>query len=88
MIVQQVNEYLQIKVTFLVAPECVQVEESFATRGTHQPHLRCTLHTCAQIVACEVDGPSLQPSTQHQYTLLTPHQLNAKGLHVGGESFL
>ena len=66
------NHYLQIKMTFLVASECVQVEEWFATRGTHQPHPRFTLHTCTQMVAHEVNGPSLQPSTWHLYTHLTP----------------
>ena len=64
--------YLLIKMTILVVLECVWVEEWSATRGTHQPHLKYTLCTCVQIVACEVDGPSVQPSTWHLYTLLTP----------------
>ena len=33
---------------------------------------RCTFLTWAQIAACEVDGPSLQPSTQHWYTCFVP----------------
>ena len=31
-----------------------------------------TFLTWAQMVACEVDGPSLQPSTQHLHTHLIP----------------
>ena len=42
-----------------------------------------SLHTCEQMAACEVDGPSLHPSTWHLYTLLMP-QLQVKGCHVGG----
>ena len=66
----QYSHYLQIKMTFLVVLESVWVEEWFATRGTTNPTAKCTMHTCVQIVACEVDGPSLQPSTWHLYTLL------------------
>ena len=60
---------LLVQVTFLVMPEGVQVEEGFVARGTCQPQPRYSLHMCAQIVACEVDGPSVQPSTWHLYTL-------------------
>ena len=52
-------------------------------RGHTNPTCKCTLHTCVQMVAQEVDGPSLQPSTWHLYILLTPPQLNMKELHVG-----
>ena len=35
-------------VTFLVMPEGIQVEESFSTRGTHQPHPQMlSAHMCA-----------------------------------------
>ena len=80
--------YLQIKVTFLVVPECIWVEERFATRGTHQPHpQKHSVHMCA-------DGGtwgwwSLH-ATFNLASILCLHapQLNAKGLHVDGESFL
>ena len=42
-------------------------------QGEHtNPTPKWTFLTWAQIVAHEVDGPSLQPSTQHLYTCLTP----------------
>ena len=42
-------------------------------QGEHtNPTPKWTFLTWAQIVACEVDGPSLQPSTWHLYTHLMP----------------
>ena len=86
---QQVQHpYLQISMTLFVVLECVQVEEGFATRGTHQPTPKCTLWTCAQVVAHEVDGPSFQPSTQHWYTHLIPPNWMQRGcIFVGRVSF-
>ena len=47
-------------------PEDVQIEEGFAAEWAHQPHSQaCTFLIWAQRAACEVDGPSLQPSTWH-----------------------
>ena len=69
---------------FLVAPESVLVEERFAAGGAHQPHPRCTLHTCAQMVAWEVDGPSLQPLTWHWYTHLMPPSWIQRGCILAG----
>ena len=40
--------------------------------GHTNPTPRCTFLTWAWTVACEVDGPSLQPSTWHWYTHLVP----------------
>ena len=51
--------------SFLVAPQDVQIEEGLATKGAHQPHPRCTFLMWVQTAAREVDGPSLQPSTWH-----------------------
>ena len=41
-------------------------------KGHNNPTTKCTLHTYTEMVAHEVDGPSLQPSTWHWYTHLTP----------------
>ena len=48
-----------------VMPEGIQVEKSLVAGRTCQPHPKWSPCTCAQIVAHEVVGPSLQPSTQH-----------------------
>ena len=46
---------------------------------TQTPLPKCTLHMYAQIVAHEVDGPPVQPSTQHLYTLLMPPNWRWRG---------
>ena len=58
------------------------MKKDLLQQGHTNPTPKCTLCMYAQMVAQEVDGPSLQPSTWHQYTCLTPPKLNTKGLHV------
>ena len=41
---------------------------------------KCSLCTCVQIAACKVDGPSVQPSTWHLYTLLMPPNCRQRGV--------
>ena len=41
--------------------------------GHTNPTPKCTLHTCAQIEACEVDSASVQSSIQHLYTFDAPN---------------
>ena len=72
--------YREITNDFSCDAEGVQTEDGFVTRGTCQPHARCSLHTCAQMVACDVDGLSVQPSTWHLYTLLILPNLRQRGI--------
>ena len=48
------------------------LKKDLLQRGYTNPTPKCTLHMWVQMVACKVDGPSLQPSTWHLYTLLMP----------------
>ena len=41
------------------------LKKDLLQRGHTNPTPKCTFCTCAQMVAWEVDGPSLQPSTWH-----------------------
>ena len=70
-------------VTPFVMSEGIWVDKCFGTRGTCQPHPQCSLHTCVHIAAHGVDGPYMQPSTQHLYTLLMPPHLKVKGYCAG-----
>ena len=54
--------------------------------GHTNPTPRCTFLTWAQIAACEVDGPSLQPSTWHWYTHLAPPSWILRGCMSAGMS--
>ena len=78
--------YLQINVTLLVMPEGVRVEKGTVAKGAHQPHPKCTLHMCVQMVAWEIDGPSLQPAIWHLYTLLMPPNWMQRGCILAGIS--
>ena len=49
-----------------------RLKKDLLQEGHTNPTPRCTLHTCVQMITWEVDGPSLQPSTWHQYTHLMP----------------
>ena len=51
--------------SLLVMPEDIQIEEGFAAEWAHQPHSQMHFSNKGATAACEVDGPSLQPSTQH-----------------------
>ena len=72
------------KMTFLVAPDCPDWRRICHRWDTPTPLSNAL---CMQIVACEVDGPLVQPSTWHLYTLLTPPS-EGKGLHMGRDSLL
>ena len=48
------------------------------------PILNGALCTCTQIVVCEVDGLSLQPSTWHLYTLLMPPNCRQRSVILVG----
>ena len=47
---------------------------------------KCTFCTWALMVACEVDGPSLQPSTQHWYMCFVPPTWTLRGCMWAGMS--
>ena len=54
---------------------CLKVsglKKDLLQRGNTNPTAKCTVCTWAHMVTWEVDGPSLQPSTWHLYTLLMP----------------
>ena len=74
--------------TFLVASECIWIEEWFATRGTHQPqplvhsvHMSTESGTWGWWPLCA----TFNLASIHPFD--TP-QLDAKGLHVGSDSLL
>ena len=67
--------------------EITRLKKDLLQEGHTNPTPKCTLLTCVQMVACEVYGPSLQPSTWYWYTHLMP-PLNMKGLHIGGDGLL
>ena len=68
--------------------ESIWVEEGLAARGAHQPHPQVHFaNMCMEIVAWEIDGPSLQPSTQHQYTHLMPPSWMQRGCIWVGMAF-
>ena len=48
------------------------LKKDLLQRGHTNPTTKCTFHMWVQMVVQEVDGPSLQPSTWHLYTLLMP----------------
>ena len=50
---------------FLVMPKEIRVEKRFTVEWAHQPHSKVHFPHMAQMATCEVDVPSLQPSTQH-----------------------
>ena len=63
-----------------VMSEGVWIKEGFVTRGHANLTPMCSLHMCAQIEACEVDSPSVQPSTWHLYTPLSPPNCRQRGV--------
>ena len=63
---------LLINVTFLWHLRTSRLKEVLPQGEHTNPTPKWTFLAWAQIVAREVDGPSLQPSTQHLYTHLTP----------------
>ena len=86
--IQPMNNYLQIKVTFLVALGCIQVEEWFATRGTHQPHSQ--VHFAHMSTDCSMWGwwslfATLKPASVYSFDA---PQLNAKGLLLCNPNFI
>ena len=60
-----------------------RLKTNWAQEGHTNPNPRCT---CMQIVACEIDGASLQPSTQHLYTLLMPPSWMQRGCMLVGRA--
>ena len=62
------------------------LKKDLLKRGHTNPTPKCTFHMWAQIVAWEVDGPSLQPSTWHLYTLLMPPSWMQRGRMWAGIS--
>ena len=62
------------------------LKKGFLQRGHTNPTPKCTLHTWVQMVTWEVDGPSLQPSTWHLYTLLMPPNWMQRGCMWAGMS--
>ena len=63
------NSPLLINMSFLVTSKDIQVKKGFATERAHQPHSQVYL---PDVGTDEVDGPSLQSSIRHLYTLLMP----------------
>ena len=66
---------------FSMTPEGIQIE---VQEGHANLTPKWSLCICVQIAACEVDGPSLHPSTWHLYTLLTP-PTTGEGVPCGQE---
>ena len=62
------------------------LKKDLLQRGHTNPTPKCTLCTWVQMVAQEVDGPSLQPSTWHLYTLLMPPNWIQRGCMSAGIS--
>ena len=60
------------------------LKKDLLQEGHTNPTPKCTLHTFAEMVAHEVDGPSLQPSTWHLYTHLTPPSWMWRGCILAG----
>ena len=58
------------------------LKKDLQQRGHTNPTPICTFCMWAQMVAQEVEGPSLQPSTWHLYTLLMP-PAECKGVACG-----
>ena len=65
---------------------CQGLKKNLLQRGHTNLSPKCTLQTSAQMVAWEVDGPSLQPSTWHWYTLLMPPNWMQRGCTLAGIS--
>ena len=82
---RQYNYYFKINMTFLVALECVLLKNDLPQEGHTNLTPKCILYTCAQIVACGVDGPSLQPSTWHLYTFWCPQWI-PRGCMLAGRA--
>ena len=62
------------------------LKKDLLQRGHTNPTPKCTFGMWAQMVAWEVDGPSLQPSTWHLYTLLMPPSWMQRGCMWAGIS--
>ena len=63
-----------------------RLKKDLPQEGHTNPNPKCTLHTCVQIVACEVDGPLCTAfNPVFVYSSDTP-QLRTKGMNVGGRA--
>ena len=62
------------------------LKKDLLQRGHTNPTPKCTLHMWVQMVAWEVDGHSLKPSTWHWYTHLIPPNWIQRGCMLAGIS--